>query len=106
MLVSDRVSVRQIVRELKRRKQKVQASEGSYDDDGTLSYATEEVISALLRRGMVEAVGPFSRRQQKVLEEWQGAGMVHWDEPEYRALDSVKWRALTTNLPILEYFSN
>lgn len=124
------VSIRDVVTELKRKDEKVMASESDYDDDGMLSYACEQVLSFLLElhgksdrtpahkcQPIVKFVSPLTKRQEELLFEFLDENMGHWDpngeDSDYAVFEGIKWertefwsKVRKGAIPLLGYFEN
>lgn len=103
------LSVREVVDSLERAGETVHASEGQHGERYMLSMAVEEVVGFL--RDYLEPVGPLSRRQARLLKQWEASDFWDWDAGDdgeggdYAVFDSIKWRVRPEwrrrSLPIL-----
>jgi hypothetical protein len=126
------VSIAEVVRELKRKKETVNASEGRLDEPYMLSYACENVVGFLLvlrgttartpqrkKTPVIRPVEPLTKKQEKLLREFCDNDNGDWDcgpngnGGEYGAFDRIKWELHPTwakipknNLPLLQNFEN
>jgi hypothetical protein len=104
-------SIKQIVDYLIVHKQTVHAGEGELEDTCMLSQATQDVMSWLYDRRVVEPVN-MTTEQEKIFRQWGSNAMTNWDcgndgnGGEYAIFDSIQWRPLRKRLPILNYVSH
>jgi hypothetical protein len=87
------------------------ASEGPYDDEGMIGMGLEVCISWLWHEQKVIEPHEPTEAQKHALECLMDTS-TEFEEVDYKALDSLKWkfapgwRAKYPDLPILHYFEN
>lgn len=126
------VSISEVVRELRKKRQAVHASEGRITDSYMLSYACEQIVHFLLNRHgttartpdrkktpIIQPVEPLTKRQEELLAQFSDGEIDKWDSGsngrggEYGVFDKIKWELHPTwrkipkdNIPLLTRHEN
>lgn len=104
-------TIREIVDELERRKQKFHASEGLYDERYMLSMGVQHIATVLFMEKCIEPVS-LTRTQRRLFKQWERNEEDDWDSGddgdggEFGVFDSIRWRALKKRLPLVIEFEN
>jgi hypothetical protein len=108
-------SIRECVKELTAKGEKLAASECYYTEDYMLAFACGDVIEWLYSHKRLIEPMSMTEKQQRIFKEWtddEGMGVSNWDcgddgnGGEYGIFDSIRWKTERKRLPVLNYVTH
>ncbi len=100
-------TIRSCVEELTTRKMKVQAAEGSYDDEIMLAKTVTDIVHDLYE--VYREIEPIlqTRAQKRAFNKWNAGELDDDDSGRlYDAFDSIRWKALKPRLTRIDEIEN